>query len=114
LRYAGAIATWYEAVLQVLHVMPDPTASWASAVSATPAEIVTQMRAAAHAALHDFVDEADVSAPLAGEFVRSGPPTAEILEYATDMKPDLIVMGTHGRSGLNHILMGSTAERVVS
>jgi nucleotide-binding universal stress UspA family protein len=42
-----------------------------------------------------------------------GEPAAEILEVAKEAKVDLIVVGTHGRTGLEHALMGSIAERVV-
>ena len=38
---------------------------------------------------------------------------ADIVEYARKQKIDLIIMGTHGRSGVQHLLMGSVAERVV-
>jgi nucleotide-binding universal stress UspA family protein len=44
---------------------------------------------------------------------RHGRPHEEIVGVAREMDVDLIVMGTHGRSGLSHILLGSTAERVV-
>lgn len=42
-----------------------------------------------------------------------GDPTEEIAETARDMQADLIVMGTHGRTGLNRALVGSTAESVL-
>src|SRR6266568_2122240 len=42
-----------------------------------------------------------------------GEPAAEILEVAKARGADLVVMGTHGRTGLEHALMGSIAERVV-
>jgi nucleotide-binding universal stress UspA family protein len=42
-----------------------------------------------------------------------GEPAAEILSFAKDRRVDLLVMGTHGRTGLEHALMGSIAERVV-
>ena len=42
-----------------------------------------------------------------------GIPYYEIVKYASDKKIDLIIIGTHGRSGLEHILMGSTTEKVV-
>ena len=45
--------------------------------------------------------------------VEYGPPTERILEYATENDVDLIVMGTHGRTGLRRVLMGSVAEAVV-
>ena len=42
-----------------------------------------------------------------------GDPAGEIVDYARDASVDLIVMGTHGRSGLAHVLLGSVAEKVV-
>ncbi|WP_437185164.1 universal stress protein [Planctomicrobium sp. SH668] len=45
--------------------------------------------------------------------VRIGVPFLEIVRYARDLEIDLIVIGTHGRSGLAHVLMGSTAEKIV-
>lgn len=44
---------------------------------------------------------------------REGPAIHEILEYAAHEKIDLIVLATHGRTGLKHLLMGSVAENVV-
>ena len=40
-------------------------------------------------------------------------PYAEILRYANEHGVDLIVMGTHGRSGVSHVLLGSIAEKIV-
>ena len=45
--------------------------------------------------------------------VRKGVPAAEIVHYAADENIDLIVMGTHGRGFVGHMMMGSVAERVV-
>lgn len=45
--------------------------------------------------------------------VRTGPVAATIVEFAQDELADLIVMGTRGRTGLAHVLMGSVAEHVV-
>jgi nucleotide-binding universal stress UspA family protein len=42
-----------------------------------------------------------------------GEPAAEIVRYAQEMNMDLIVMGTHGRTGLERLLMGSVAEKVM-
>ena len=42
-----------------------------------------------------------------------GHPVSEILRFATDERIELIVMGTHGRGPLGHMVMGSVAERVV-
>jgi nucleotide-binding universal stress UspA family protein len=45
--------------------------------------------------------------------VLSGVPHEQIVKIADDIGADLIVMGTHGRKGIDHMLFGSTAERVV-
>ena len=45
--------------------------------------------------------------------VRLGDPESEITEVAEEVKADMIVMGTHGRSGLSHLLMGSVTENVL-
>jgi nucleotide-binding universal stress UspA family protein len=51
--------------------------------------------------------------PAARCLVRSGVADAEIVNTAKDEHADLIVIGTHGFSGIKHLLLGSTAERVV-
>ena len=45
--------------------------------------------------------------------LRHGPPFVEIIKYAKENGVDMIVMGTHGRSGLAHMMLGSVAEKVV-
>ncbi len=47
------------------------------------------------------------------KFIPEGFPREEILKTAETWQADLIVMGTHGRTGLSHLLMGSTAEYVI-
>jgi nucleotide-binding universal stress UspA family protein len=51
--------------------------------------------------------------PRVGMEKAVGEPAAEILSYAERSGVDLLVLGTHGRTGLEHALMGSVAERVV-
>lgn len=46
-------------------------------------------------------------------FVLPGIPYDEIIKKAVEFNADLIVLGTHGRTGLDHVLFGSTAEKVV-
>lgn len=45
--------------------------------------------------------------------VRHGKPVREILRFALDVNADLIIVGTHGRTGLRHALLGSVAEQIV-
>lgn len=51
--------------------------------------------------------------PDATTIIREGPPRSVILEVAKEIGADLIVMGTHGRTGLAHVFFGSVAEHVV-
>jgi nucleotide-binding universal stress UspA family protein len=45
--------------------------------------------------------------------VRSGDPAAQILKAIDEVRPAMVVLGTHGRKGLSHLLLGSVAEKVV-
>jgi nucleotide-binding universal stress UspA family protein len=45
--------------------------------------------------------------------VRTGSPYQEIVNLATDERADLVAMGTHGRSGVSRLLLGSVADRVI-
>ena len=63
---------------------------------------------------------ADLTSQLAGRGTRNietyvwyGPPAASIIEAASVYKPDLIVMSTHGRSGIGRLILGSVAESVL-
>lgn len=46
-------------------------------------------------------------------FILPGIPHEEIIKKAQEVEADLVIMGTHGRTGLDHVLFGSTAEKVV-
>ena len=64
--------------------------------------------------LDAFVKKAGIPAKLVEKtLVRHGSPFLEITEAARTLKVDLIVITTHGHTGIKHVLMGSTAERVV-
>lgn len=45
--------------------------------------------------------------------LRNGVPHQEIVQLASDERADIVIMGTHGRSGLSRVLLGSVAERVI-
>jgi universal stress protein A len=45
--------------------------------------------------------------------VRHGKASVQIIKMAREMKADLIVMGSHGRTGLSHVIIGSVAEAVI-
>ena len=107
-RLACSLARDYGAKLVILHVAPAPVAFAAEGILMQPP---------------DFDPE-----PLREELSRIQPADAgietehlliqgdaapEILRAAADTKCDVIVLGTHGRSGLSRLLMGSVAEQIV-
>lgn len=53
------------------------------------------------------------SRPNVFKFIENGDPRKKIVEIAKEWRADFIIIGSHGRSGLNRILMGSVAENVV-
>lgn len=109
MEYAIALAEKFDAELHLLHVLEmhaGSTPVFAGGLALTPR--VQESREAAEKALLQIAsDRQAVRATVVG------PPFLEILRYARDNNIDLIVMGTHGRSGLAHVLVGSVAERVV-
>ena len=64
--------------------------------------------------MDEFVESKDIDPSVKIEkSVRHGRPFVEIIQAARDEKADLIVIATHGRGGFEHLLFGSTAEKVV-
>jgi nucleotide-binding universal stress UspA family protein len=110
LHHAEALATWYDADLHVLHSFLDlvPAMVPVPAYGASPVDARTE----ATATLREFVRQSRVGIPIR-EVVREGDPVPTILSYADYVAADLIVMGTHGLTGLERALVGSTAERVL-
>ncbi|WP_165228564.1 universal stress protein [Aquisphaera insulae] len=97
---ACSLAGGGEARLTILHVRPEPQGQGAEDD---------------REAVLDRLREAYVpDRPLATEYrVRHGNPSDVLLIEAAEMRPDLLVMGTHGRTGLGRLLMGSVAEEVL-
>jgi nucleotide-binding universal stress UspA family protein len=115
LEYAELWAETVNASIQLLHVLDDPSAAETLATEANIAE-APALRAAtlrdaqswlAHRAVHKAGITAIDSEIMFGHGART------IADYATDRGIDLIVMGTHGRTGIAHLLLGSVAERLV-
>jgi nucleotide-binding universal stress UspA family protein len=69
-------------------------------------------RERAEAAVGEAIDALPDDVATTG-VVREGIPKTEVLDYVADADVDLVVMGTHGRTGLDHYLIGSVTERVV-
>ncbi len=115
LDYARALATRFDARLHLLHVVEDPMRAVYSAEVFVP-EVEGLRDSAlerATASLRERLGASDAGAVHASVAALIGTPAYSIVEYAAAHDIDLIVMGTHGRGGMSHLLMGSVAERVV-
>jgi nucleotide-binding universal stress UspA family protein len=75
--------------------------------------VVEALEAAGREALDRVVTTAEEAGVTAHTDVRRGRPHEAILDYATEVDADLVAMGTHGRTGIQRVLLGSVTERVV-
>ena len=116
LDFAKMIAETLGASLHLLHVFEDPFVTGAFA-----AEAYAPMPPATRAALiedanarlaHRLTPDERLHFRATSEII-TGVSAPTIVEYARDNYADLIVMWTHGRTGMAHLLIGSVAERVV-
>ena len=116
LVYGRALAKAFGATLHVLHVVQDVyMASYGSEfyVPADP-NVQNEINEAARKQLEGLVIDSDGSGPVTRKVLRtSNSASKTIVDYAAHADIDLIVMGTHGRKAVAHLLMGSVAERVV-
>ena len=112
--HAVSMAAWYEAAVTVLHVLPDTVVPASElAYMANPMLLDPALREAIQADLSSLVAPARrVGLHAEGE-LREGKPAAEIVRVAQQLHADLIVMGTHGRSGFQRWVLGSVAETVL-
>ena len=69
--------------------------------------------ATAERRLKEFQEEYLKDYPKVKRTVLRGVPAEEIINYIVSKKIDLVIMGTHGRKGLDHVLFGSVAEHIV-
>jgi len=76
-------------------------------------EVESQLRETGEKVLSSLRERADEAGIEVVAELREGAPHAAILEYADEADVGLVVMGTHGRSGLDRYLLGSVTERVV-
>lgn len=107
-----AIAAAFEGEIHALSVVDVSTVASSSDIvpSDTVIESLTERGERAVGAVADRADERDIEHVTE---VVQGFPGSTILNYVRDEEMDIVVMGTHGRSGLGRVLLGSTAERTV-
>lgn len=116
LRYALSFAHAYQARLHCLHVVDEAYQYWtAMGPNSVPVGPATEdILQSARKEMDTFAAEnfKDIEVEVITDVVL-GRPFMEIIQYARKQCIDLIVLATHGRTGLSHVLLGSVAERVV-
>ena len=117
--HAVRLARLSGAELTILHVLAAPVGFFSIDGGYVPQEIwddiYARLRAEANAEGDRLIAkavEAGVRATVA--FVDGGTADAQIVQAATDLKADLLVLGTHGRTGVAQFFLGSVAARVVA
>ena len=112
LDLALEVASKFDSKLTLVHSWEAPPYSIAGGIFVA-VDIATPIEHAAVAALAKATAELQLRMPSATSLIRSGSPWEEVIAAATSVHADLIVLGTHGRRGLNRALLGSVAEKVV-
>lgn len=114
LDYAAELARSRNAEVLLVHVMEPPIYPVSFGVGPTNLPLMEQdIRRHVEEALERLRREAFGDTIRCRCIVREGQPFVEIVKAAREEGADMIVISTHGHSGIKHLLLGSTAERVV-
>jgi universal stress protein A len=110
---AFELARTFGATLSLLHVLEPSPYLGEFTLPTMGEELLGDLERQASAALAQVLPEAQQAKIEVTRAVAIGSPAQKIVETAEAEHVDLIVMATHGRTGLSHLLIGSVAERVV-
>ena len=114
LEWATLLAKTHGAAIVVVHSLAPPIPPAASPdFIALPPDFQEQYRLAAQQRLTEAAERARAQGVSVTQDLELGPAAPTLLELATKHAVDMIVVGTHGLTGFRHLLLGSTAERIV-
>jgi nucleotide-binding universal stress UspA family protein len=111
LDYAVDLASKFGADVQLVHVYQLPVYALPDGAMMAGPEFTTKVTAELQKALEELAEK-KTGAKIETHLVE-GIPYKEIVRLGDELEADLVVMGTHGRTGIKHLLLGSVAERVV-
>lgn len=114
LEYAAVFAAQFDAAITLLHIAEVGSTGYEHGADDFP-RMEAQLRIAAEKQIADCVKGGTIVEIQVGRGWPFGGKRAyhEIVETAREQRTDLIIISTHGLTGLDHLIMGSTAERVV-
>ncbi|QDV51906.1 universal stress protein [Gimesia fumaroli] len=115
LLYGCELAKRFDAKLHLLNVVQDAVAMFPepNMMGTSMNDLVSDMQNLAKKQLEEMPGLPGTEDLEVVREVRVGPAFLEIIRYAKQAEIDLIVIGTHGRTGIKHMLLGSVAEKVV-
>jgi nucleotide-binding universal stress UspA family protein len=100
------------AELELVHVWEVPSYTYATLEYAAT-DLMGPVREAAKAQLDETLAGVRKELPRVSGTLKQGAPWQEVLGVIESSKPDLVIMGTHGRKGVRRMLLGSVAEKIV-
>jgi nucleotide-binding universal stress UspA family protein len=117
-QFACYLAKHLGAALDIVHVWDRPAYVADTVVVAQgggkPKSLAEMIRENAEAEMKEFLASCQVSADVrVTSHLESGEPASTILRVAEKTGVDLVIVGTHGRTGVRHLLLGSIAEKLV-
>jgi nucleotide-binding universal stress UspA family protein len=114
LKAAINIARSFDAKILALHVIHDPAdAPGFYASQKAGKKVFRNMEDSATQMMEEFAGKRLRKYEKHECYVRPGIPATQILQFAQKQKVDMIAMGTHGRGGLDRLMLGSVADRVI-
>ena len=109
---AVEMASTYDASLVLVHTCELPSYTYPG-MAMSLVDLLTDIEAAAKKQLDAELARVRAAWPGTTALLKTGFPAQEILAAIQGCEADLVVMGTHGRQGLSHVLLGSVAEKIV-
>ena len=113
LKYAISMATNFKAKLYLVHVYELPLTSPMLPAEPYPTATRNEQQNDEENTLNRLADELRIKGVDTEPVFILGRPYIEIVKAARELEIDLVILATHGRKGLSHLVFGSTAERVV-
>jgi nucleotide-binding universal stress UspA family protein len=107
------LAARLNAEVRVMHVYQLPASALPEGVWQTPNDLEATVEEALQKRLDEFVEQSAAKGITVSTGLCEGVPYVEITRAAQELGADMIVIGTHGRTGLAHLMLGSVAERVL-
>ncbi|HVY32255.1 MAG TPA: universal stress protein [Polyangiaceae bacterium] len=111
LDVAMSLAQAFDAKLTLLHVWELPIYPYMEFM--LNSEVITSIEDRAVKRLDEAITKVRAVLPSANSMLKTGTPWGGIIDAINELEPDLVVMGTHGRRGFSHLMLGSVAEKVV-